>query len=261
MDKVLFKKCAAEFIGTLLLVFIAVGTASTIGNTLGAALGFGLTLMFLIWIIGGISGCHINPAVSVAMLMSKKLSWKEFAFYVIAQVLGAIVGAFLLFCIFGVHSDFYGYGANFAGAGIGGGLVAENIQWYAYVIAIFAEIVLTFGFVFAILFITHREDTKKFAAPLIGFALALVHMVGIPITGTSVNPARSIGPAIFATFSGIGSTVPIIQIWIFIVGPIIGGLLAGWLAHCWFNKKKETKKSVPVTAHKAEAPKPGTASK
>ena len=119
------------------------------------------------------------------------------------------------------------------------------------------EIVLTFGFVFAILFVTNREDTKKFAAPLIGLALTLVHLVGIPITGTSVNPARSIGPAVFAA---IYNTQPIIQVWMFIVGPIIGGLLAGWLAYCMFNKKekkekKEVKKAAPKAAPKAEASK------
>ncbi len=204
-----WKKYLAEFIGTFVLVFVACGTAVAIGcdvagGYLATAAAFGLVIVAMAYSIGNVSGCHINPAVSLAMLLSKKMDVKDFVGYVIAQCLGAIVGAALLGVIFGWDC---GFGANSAA---NAGVLSSFL----------IEVVLTCIFVLTILGVTSKKDFGGVAGLVIGGALTLVHLIGIAVTGTSVNPARSLGPALFAGGEALSS------VWIFIVAPLIGGALA-----------------------------------
>ena len=210
----LTKRCFAEAIGTAILVFMGCGAAVVLGTAAGAghlavALAFGLALIAAAYAIGSISGCHINPAVSLAMLINKRIKASEFAFYAIAQIIGAIAGAALLMLIvsLGLIDQTGGLGANGIGAGGLGG---------AFVI----EITLSFIFILTILGVTAKSESGRIAGIVIGLTLVLVHIVGIPITGTSVNPARSIGPALFAGGGALG------DLWVFIVAPLIGAVLA-----------------------------------
>jgi aquaporin Z len=168
------------------------------------ALAFGLVIVAMAYSIGNISGCHINPAVSIAMLVSGKLSFKDFIGYVIAQVAGAIAGAALLLPIFGADC---GFGAN--------ALFEGNIG-----LSILIEVILTFVFVIAILGVTSKTENGAVAGLVIGLTLTLVHILGIALTGTSVNPARSIGSAVFAGGEALKN------VWVFIVAPLAGGVLA-----------------------------------
>ena len=206
-----FKKYIAEFIGTLVLVVFGCGTAVAVGcdaefggGYVLTALAFGLVIVAMAYSIGNISGCHINPAVSIAMMISKKLSAKDFVGYVIAQCLGAIVGAAILGGIFGFDC---GFGANGLYQGKAGA-------------SLLIEIILTFVFVIAIMGVTSKVENGAVAGLVIGLSLTLVHILGIALTGTSVNPARSLGPALFAGGAALSS------LWVFIVGPLIGGALA-----------------------------------
>lgn len=209
------KKYVAEFIGTAVLVGVACGVAGQVCDVGGAghlmtALAFGLVIVAMAYSIGNISGCHINPAVSIAMLISKKMSVKDFCGYVIAQFLGATAGAGLLYALVRDNTKL---GAN--------GLYGANIwtdQAGSVWLTIAIEAVLTFIFVLAILGVTSKESNSSVAGLVIGGALVLVHLIGIPFTGTSVNPARTFGPALFA---GTMSTY-----WVFLVAPMIGGALA-----------------------------------
>ena len=221
------KKYIAEFIGTMTLVLIGCGTAMAVGcdPALGSgyiltAFAFGLGLLTMAYSIGNISGCHINPAVSIAMLASGKMSWKEFGGYVLSQVLGALTGAGLLALIFngaGIVDATGGFGSN----GLAG--VNEN-AW----IGLLVEVLLTFVFVISILGVTSEKAKHGHVAGIvIAFSLVAVHILGIGLTGTSVNPARSIGPALVAAFGGNG--VPMGVVWVFIVGPLVGGLLAAYV--------------------------------
>ena len=218
------KKLIAEGIGTCVLVTIGCGTAMLVGcdaasgsGYLLTALAFGLTIVGMAYCVGNISGCHINPAVSLGVLMSGKMTAKEFCGYVIAQCLGALVGAGLLAAIFGlgnVTDQTGGFGSNLLN-GVGGNAVAGHL----------GELVLSCIFVLTILGVTsEKAGHGSFAGIVIGFTLVLVHILGIGLTGTSVNPARSFGPAIVAAISG--NTAPIAQLWIFIVGPLAGAALA-----------------------------------
>ena len=229
-----FRKYLAEFIGTFVLVLVACGVAIVTGCSVlnpgayvATALAFGLVIVAMAYSIGNISGCHINPAVSIAMLVSRKMSLKDFCGYVIAQVLGAIAGAAVLRLLFGADC---GFGANAVAEGVslGGGFAAEAI--------------LTCVFVLAILGVTSREQFSHVAGLVIGGALTLVHLLGIAITGTSVNPARSLGPAIFA------GGKPLEQIWIFILAPLVGGVVAAliWM----FLDHKEPEKNIKKNAKK-----------
>ena len=209
------KKYIAECIGTFILVFMGCGSAMVLGcdaagGHLAVALAFGLAIVATAYVIGGISGCHINPAVSLAMWMRKKLNTKDFAGYVAAQVVGAVAGAAMLklLTIFGVADLTGGLGANGV-AGAGG-----------FAGALVVEIILTFIFIFTILGVTSDESKGSVAGIVIGLTLAFVHIVGIPLTGTSVNPARSIGPALFAGGEALR------YIWVFILGPLVGAALA-----------------------------------
>ncbi|MCD8180781.1 MAG: MIP family channel protein [Firmicutes bacterium] len=218
------KKYAAEFIGTMVLVIMGCGTAMLVGceSDIGCgyiltALAFGLVIVGMAYCIGNISGCHINPAVSLGVLISGGMSVKDFIGYVISQCLGAFAGAGILAAIFtlgDVKDMTEAFGANGL-AGVNGSAAA----------GLLVEIVLTFIFVITILGVTSKKAGHgSFAGVVIGFTLTLVHILGIGLTGTSVNPARSIGPAIVAAISGAGE--PMACLWVFIVGPLIGAALA-----------------------------------
>lgn len=220
------KKYIAEFIGTAVLVLIGCGTAMAVGcnPAMGSgyiltAFAFGLGLLTMAYAIGHISGCHINPAVSIAMLLSKQIKAKEFCGYVVAQILGALAGAGLLAAIFrlGNVTDLTGgFGSN--------GLASVGDSIWAGLIV---EVLLTFVFVMAILGVTSKKGNYGHTAGIvIALSLVAVHILGIGLTGTSVNPARSLGPAIVAAIAG--NTAPIAAVWVFIVGPLVGGILAAY---------------------------------
>jgi len=210
------KKYCAEIIGTFTLVFMGCGSAMLLGvgadgGHLAVAFAFGLAIVAMAYVIGGVSGCHINPAVSLSMFLDKRLSGKDFVGYVISQVIGAIIAAAILSALVGV----FGIADLTGGLGSNGTLNAGGI-----VGALIIEIILTFIFVLTILGVTANEKMSSVAGLVIGLTLTFVHIVGIPLTGTSVNPARSLGPAIFA--GGAALT----NVWVFITGPLIGALLA-----------------------------------
>lgn len=215
-----FKKCIAEFIGTFTLVLIGCGTAMLVGCDAASGSGyiltafaFGLVIVGMAYCVGNVSGCHINPAVSLAVLISGRMSVTDFIFYVISQVLGAISGAACLKIIFslGQVKDMTGGLGSNGLAGVSGNAVA----------GLLVEVLLTFVFVLVILGVTDSSYKHgSFGGVVIGFSLVLVHILGIGLTGTSVNPARSIGPAIFAGGDALAS------LWVFIVGPFVGAVLA-----------------------------------
>ena len=218
------KKYIAEFIGTAVLVLIGCGTAMAVGcdpaNGSGyilTAFAFGLGLLTMAYSIGNISGCHINPAVSLGMWISKKIKGMEFVGYVIAQILGALAGAGLLALIFngsGITDMTGGFGSN--------GLAGVNGDPG---IALVVEILLTFVFVISILGVTSKKAGHGHVFGLvIALSLVAVHILGIGLTGTSVNPARSLGPAVVSAIAGNGA--PLGVVWVFIVGPLLGGALA-----------------------------------
>ena len=218
------KKYLAECIGTMTLVVLGCGTAMLVGcdavnggGYILTALAFGLTIVAMAYSIGNISGCHINPAVSLAMVIRGDLSVKDFIGYVIAQCAGALIGAGLLSLIFklgGVSDMTGGLGSNGL-SGVGGNALA----------GLLVEIVLTYIFVTAILGVTSKKANHgSFAGLVIGLTLVVVHILGIGLTGTSVNPARSFGPALVAALSG--NSEPLAALWVFIVGPMIGSALA-----------------------------------
>ena len=210
MDSI--KKYVAEFIGTFVLVFAACGTAAALGckgSEVNAAymltaLAFGLVIVAMAYSIGNISGCHINPAVSIGVLIAGKMSAKDFCGYVISQFLGGIVGAACIGVLLGFDC---GFGAN--------GLYNDNIM-----LSLFVEVLLTFIFVLAILGVTSKPEFSNVAGIVIGLTLTLVHIFGIHFPGTSVNPARSFASAIFAGGAALSN------VWVFIVAPLVGGALA-----------------------------------
>ena len=218
------KKYLAECIGTATLVILGCGTAMLVGCDAAAgsgylltALAFGLAIVAMAYSIGNISGCHINPAVSLGVLLSGGMDVKEFVGYVVSQCVGAFAGSGILALIFGlgkVTDMTGGFGANGL-AGVGGNALAGLI----------VEIVLTFIFVIAILGVTSKKGNHgSFGGLVIGLTLVVVHILGIGLTGTSVNPARSFGPALVAALSG--NSEPLAALWVFIVGPMIGSALA-----------------------------------
>ena len=216
-------KYVAELIGTLVLVFVGCGSAVLTAKFLGIQydyivipIAFGLALLTMVYAIGGISGCHINPAVSISMLVAGKISLKDTVFYVIFQCIGAIIGAGLLYAIFTGSPNYSlktdGLGAN--------GFGSASQLGFSLAAVFVAEIVLTFIFVLVIHGATNERVPKGFAGIAIGGALGMVHIIGVLIDGTSVNPARSLGPALF-----VGGTA-LSQVWVFWVAPIIGGIIA-----------------------------------
>ena len=234
MDSI--KKYVAEFIGTMVLVILGCGTAMLVGcdavnggGYILTALAFGLVIVGMAYCVGNISGCHINPAVSLGVLMSGGMNVKDFVGYVVSQCLGALAGSGVLAAIFtlGNVADMTGgYGSNGLG-GVNGSAVA----------GLLVEIVLTFIFVMTILGVTSKKANHgSFAGVVIGFTLTLVHILGIGLTGTSVNPARSIGPAIIAAING--NTDAISCVWVFIVGPLVGAALAAVIYKFLETEKK-----------------------
>jgi aquaporin Z len=229
-EDVSMKKYIAELIGTMTLVLFGCGSAAIAGGTLGTlgiALAFGLSIVATAYVIGGISGCHINPAVSFAMLLSKKMTAKDFAFYVVAQVLGAICGIAILAFLIGNS----GLGGT-AATGLGqNGFDDASAVGLSMAGALVTEIVLTFVFIFTILGVTSDEKFSGVSGVVIGLCLAFVHIMGIPLTGTSVNPARSLAPALFMGGQALS------QVWVFIVGPLVGAALAAFIWKALQNKK------------------------
>jgi aquaporin Z len=221
------RKLIAEFIGTAVLVFVAVGTATLsfgfklFGSSYSAgvvttALAFGLVLMALVYAIGPISGCHVNPAVSLGFVVSGRMPALEALGYWIAQLAGAIVGAFGLW---GVFKGSPLYSTSNQGLGTDGYGRYSQIHLNAGG-AFAAEVIMTFIFVTVILFATSKAAREAFAGLAIGVTLAFIHLVGIPLDGTSVNPARSIGPALIVGGHALD------QLWLFILAPLCGGFIA-----------------------------------
>jgi len=209
------KKYVAELIGTFVLVFMGCGSAiflgcAPAGGHLAVALAFGLSIVAMAYVIGNISGCHINPAVSLAMLLRKKLSIVDFCGYVVSQIVGAVAAA-------GVLKFLLSRGLKDLTGGLGSNGVAGTNGICG---ALLVEVVLTFIFVLVIIGVTSDDSKGGVAGIVIGLTLTFVHIIGIPLTGTSVNPARSIGPAIFAGGSALT------DLWVFIVGPLIGSVVA-----------------------------------
>ncbi len=217
------KKYLAELIGTFVLVFGGVGSAVLAGSHIGysgVAFAFGLSLLAMVYTIGPISGCHINPAVTFGVFLAKKIGARDAGAYVIAQIVGAIIAAGVI--LFVAHGGAGGYDAATAGLGANGfGLHSPG--GYSLGAAMVAEIVLTMFLVLTVLGATDIKAPVGFAGLAIGLVLTLIHLVGIPITNTSVNPARSIGPAIF-----VGGWA-VQQLWMFIVAPLIGAAVAAGL--------------------------------
>ena len=230
------KKCIAEAIGTAVLVILGCGTAMLVGcdaanggGYILTALAFGLTIVAMAYSIGNISGCHINPAVSLGVLLTGGMTTGEFIGYVISQCVGALCGTTVLWIIFGLGGvedktgqlvdaahKLNGFGANGV-AGVSGNHFAGLV----------VEIVLTFIFVIAILGVTSKKANHgSFGGLVIGLTLVVVHILGIGLTGTSVNPARSFGPALVAMING--NSEPMAALWVFIVGPLVGAALAAF---------------------------------
>lgn len=228
------KKYFAELIGTMVLVLMGCGSAIFAGiglgttgygvSTLGVAFAFGLSVVAMAYCIGNISGCHINPAITLGVWSSGRMNGKEAAGYMCFQVLGALLGSFILWLL--VHTgNAAGETAVFnSTTTTGANSFLEGNLFPAFI----AELVFTFIFVLVVLGATDsRKGAGQFAGLAIGLTLVLVHIACIPITGTSVNPARSIGPAIFAAIEG--NCVPVAQLWLFIVAPCIGALLSAYV--------------------------------
>lgn len=231
------RKYVAEALGTMVLVVLGCGTAMTVGCSYSfgggyvlTALAFGLALMAMAYTIGNISGCHINPAVSFATYLCGKMTLRDFIKYVIAQIVGGFAGSGLLALVFilgkktdltgkvtatGLQGDYLGFGANGL-AGVGNSSIAGLV----------VEIVLTFIFVLLVLTVCSKKANAAVSGLVVGLGLTVVHILGIGLTGTSVNPARSIGPAVVAAITGNPNTLSCL--WIFVVGPMLGAVLAAF---------------------------------
>lgn len=217
------KKYVAELIGTMVLVLMGCGSAvfagdiaGTVGagvGTLGVAMAFGLAVIAMAYAIGNISGCHINPAITLGVFLSKRMSGKDAGMYMLFQFIGALIGSFILYLLVST-------GANNGPTITGSNGFTEGAMAQAFI----AEAVFTFIFVFVVLGATSKNGAGNFGGLAIGLTLVLVHIVCIPITGTSVNPARSFGPAVFEAVAG--NMVALQQLWLFIVAPFVGAILS-----------------------------------
>lgn len=231
MNKNDLKKYIAEAIGTFVLVLFGCGVAVVSGVDLVAtSLAFGLVIVAMAYSIGNISGCHINPAVSLAMLITKKMNVKDFAMYVLSQLIGSTIACVILLLFIGKD---HGFGANAAQTALSDGLLP------AVILALIAEVVLTFVFILTILGVTSKVENKAVVGVVIGLTLTLVHLLGIGLTGTSVNPARSLIPALFAGGTALS------QVWIFIIGPFLGSALAA-VTYSFLDKNTEIAKEDTV---------------
>ncbi len=235
----LLKKCFAECLGTFVLVVFGCGTAAALKCSgadpnaayLMTALTFGLVIVAMAYSVGNVSGCHINPAVSIGMLCCGKMTVTEFFAYIASQFVGGILGGLVLFGLLPGS----GYGAN--------GLYNNNV-WASLLV----EIILTFVFVFAIIGVTSKKQFGSVAGIVIGLTLTLIHIFGIHFTGTSVNPARSFGPAIFA--GGESFT----NVWVFIVAPLVGGALAALVYKLFDNPVEKEEEAATASAAAPAAP-------
>ncbi len=252
------KKYIAELIGTFALVIFGCGAAvvaggnipSVVGNILkpempaaaglgllGISFAFGLAVVVMAYAIGGISGCHINPAITVAMLVARKISGKDALGYIIAQFIGATLGAGLLYMFVKGHlnpngtAEFKNLGEYALGSN---GWGVRYLGLYGTLTAFLTETIMTFLFLFVIFATTSKYGNGTMAGLAIGFCLVIIHMVSIPITGTSVNPARSFGPAVFA------GGLAVRQLWLFMTAPVVGGILAALVWRGIFEPKVET---------------------
>jgi aquaporin Z len=208
----------AEIVGTFVLVLGGCGSAVLAGDKigfLGVSCAFGLSLLVMAYAIGGISGCHVNPVVTLSLAAANKLEKSLVPVYVVAQIVGGILGGAILFLIASGKSGF-DISAGFATNGYG----IHSPGGYSLLACAIAEIVLTFFLVFTVLCTTHREFPVGFGGVAVGMVLFLIHLVGIPVTNTSVNPARSLGVAVFQGGWALS------ELWLFIVAPIVGGLIA-----------------------------------
>jgi len=230
----LSKKLAAEFLGTFWLVFGGCGAAvlsaafPQLGiGFLGVALAFGLTVVTMAYAIGHISGCHLNPAISVGLAMGKRFPFSELLPYIVAQVLGALAGSGVLYLIASGKEGF-SLSGGFASNGYG----THSPGGYSLAACFIAEVVLTFFFVLVIHGATDHRGVTGFAGLAIGLTLTLIHLIGIPVTNLSVNPARSTGPAVF-----VGGWA-VQQLWLFWVAPILGAIIAGLLYNAVFEERR-----------------------
>jgi len=221
------KKYLAEGLGTAVLVFIACGTAVvTQADVVATALAFGLTIVAMAYSIGPISGCHVNPAVSLGVAIANRMTWKECIFYIISQFIGACIGGALLWLIiYGAKGTIAGLGQN----SFSGEFFVNATPSLRIYVALLFEAILTFVFVFAVLGVTAKGD-RPVNGLVIGLTLTLVHLIGIKVTGTSVNPARSFGVAIF-------DCKAFCEVWVFLVAPMVGGFFAGYLSKYFTNDK------------------------
>jgi aquaporin Z len=244
----LSKRAAAEFIGTFWLVFGGCGSAvlaaafPEVGiGLLGVSLAFGLTVLTMAYAIGHISGCHLNPAVSIGLVTGRRFPASELAPYIIAQVLGAIAGAGVLYLIASGKTGF-----SLSGGLASNGYGDHSPGGYTLMAGFVAEVVLTFFFLLIILGSTDKRAPQGLAPLAIGLALTLIHLISIPVTNTSVNPARSTGPAVFV--GGWALT----QLWLFWVAPIIGAALAGIVHNLFFGETlTEARVKQPVAPNAA----------
>lgn len=240
----LAKRCIAEFIGTFWLVLGGCGSAVLAANFpygessnplglgfLGVSIAFGLTLLTMAYTIGHISGCHINPAVTFGLWAGKRFRSSELLPYIVAQVLGAILAGGIIYFIASGRPGFELSGSNpLATNGFG----AHSPGGYGFIAALVTELIMTFIFILVILGATDRRAPQGFAPIPIGLSLALIHLISIPVTNTSVNPARSTGVALFAGAEAIS------QLWLFWLAPIVGAIAAGYLYLAVFEAPRET---------------------
>lgn len=239
----ILKRSSAEFLGTFWLVFGGCGSAvlaaafPNVGiGLLGVSLAFGLTVLTMAYAIGHISGCHLNPAVTIGLFAGKRIPASDLAPYIVAQLLGAVAAAGVLFVIASGKAGFTlanGFAAN--------GYADHSPGGYSLVAALTAEVVLTFMFLIVILGSTDKRAPAGFAPIAIGFCLTLIHLISIPVTNTSVNPARSTGPALF-----VGGWA-IKQLWLFWVAPIVGAAIAG-VVYAWLGAEAPVTKEEPAEA-------------
>jgi aquaporin Z len=229
------KRAAAEFFGTFWLVFGGCGSAvlaaafPSLGiGFVGVSFAFGLTVLTMAYAVGPVSGCHLNPAVSVGLVAGKKFPASELPAYIIAQVAGAIAGAGVLYVIASGKAEFT-LASGFASNGYG----EHSPGGYSLLACLVAEVVLTMFFLFIIMGSTERRAPNGFAPIAIGLGLTLIHLISIPVTNTSVTPARSTGPALFVGGWALG------QLWLFWVAPIVGGALGGFIYHALFGEAPE----------------------
>lgn len=247
------KKYLCEFLGTCVLVLFGCGVAVfTEADLVATSLAFGLSIVAVAYTIGKVSGCHVNPAVSFAMWIDKRISGKDFFFYVLAQTLGAIVGSLLLILIMNCTAI-----GDFTTVGLGQNTFASTASNGITMLgALVTEIVLTFVFVFAVLGVTKEKKNDAVAPIVIGLTLTLVHILGIKLTGTSVNPARSFAPALLIGLKSNDLTL-LTQVWVFIVGPLVGAAFAA-LASFFVDVEPEPKKEVKKEEPKKEVKKEET---